>query len=216
MLNSTAASPQRPTGFWHNGTQQLLFWSYLGFWLWAAINPFYREDWLIENLLVFVAAIAIVATYRWFQFSNFSYLLLTLFLVLHTLGAHYSYFVPLPGWLSEAFGATGRWNYDRIVHFSYGLLLTYPIWEVLRRVVGLKGFWSYSLAATVILATGALYELMEMWVALIVAPELGDAFVGTQGDIWDAQKDMALALYGALAVVVVTALVRRLWRRRFA
>lgn len=205
-----------PTGFWRNGFQQVLFWSFLAFWVWAAVKPFYREDWLIENLLVFACAIAVVGTYRQFQFSNLSYLLLWLFLLLHTLGAHYSYFVPLPGWLSELFGRADRWNYDRIVHLSYGLLLTYPLWEVVRRVARLDGIWAYTFAVSVIVATGAFYELLEMWVALIVAPELEDAFVGTQGDIWDAQKDMALALYGALAVVVLTALVRRLRRRSVA
>ena len=205
---------QQPSSFWRNGPQQLMFWSYIAFWLWAAINPYYREDWLIENLLVFATAIAIVGTYRWFQFTNLSYLLLTLFLALHTLGAHYSYFVPLPGWLSEALGAAGRWNYDRVVHLSYGLLLAYPIWEVMRRVVRLDGVWAYSFTVMVVLATGAFYELLEMWVAMIVAPELEDAFVGTQGDVWDAQKDIALAMYGALVVMVLTAVVRRLGRQR--
>lgn len=205
---------QRPTSFWRNGTQQILFWTFLLFWLWAAINPYYREDWVIENLLVFATAIALVATYRWFQFSNFSYLLLTIFLLLHTLGAHYSYYVPLPTWLSELFGFAGRWNFDRIVHLSYGLLLTYPIWEVIRRVVRLDCVWAYTFSVMVIVATGAFYELLEMWVALIVAPEIEDAFVGTQGDIWDAQKDMALAMYGALAVVALTAMVRRLSRQK--
>lgn len=201
-----------PASFWRNIPQQIMFWSYLIFWVWAAIEPYYWEDWLIENLLVFAAAIALVSTYWRFQFSNLSYLLLTLFLMLHTLGAHHSYYVPIPDWIDEALGNVGRWNYDRVVHLSYGLLLTYPIWEVLRRVVRLTGFWAYSFAVMVIVATGAFYELLEMWVALLVAPELEDAFVGTQGDIWDPQKDIALALYGALVAVGVTALVRRLRR----
>lgn len=206
----------QPPGFWRNPVQQVLFWSFLAFWVWAAIEPVYRQDWLIENLLVFATAIAMVASYRWFQFSNASYFLLTIFLAMHTLGAHYSYYVPLPGWLSELFGAPGRWNYDRIVHLGYGLLLTYPIWELLRRVVRLQGFWAYFFAVTLIVATGAFYELLEMWVALLVAPELEDAFVGTQGDIWDAQKDIALAMYGALAVVAITAVARRLRRQKLA
>jgi putative membrane protein len=205
---------QQPKSFWRNGPHQIMFWTYLVFWIWAAINPAYRQDWVIENLLIWATAIAMVGTYRWFKFSNFSYLLLTVFLVLHTLGAHYSYYVPLPGWLSNLLGAPGRWNYDRIVHWSYGLLLAYPVWEIMCRVVRVKGFWSYFLTVMVILATGAFYELLEMWVALIVAPELKDAFVGTQGDIWDAQKDMANALYGAIVVMVVTASVRWAGRKR--
>lgn len=210
----TSQATEEPTSFWKNPVQQILFWSYLAFWIWAAIDPYYRIDWWIENLLVFATAIALVGTYRWFQFTTPSYLLLTLFLALHTLGAHYSYYVPLPDWLSHAFGAVGRWNFDRIVHLSYGLLLTYPIWEVMRRVVRLQGFWAYSFAVMVIVATGAFYELLEMWVALIVSPEIEDAFVGTQGDKWDAQKDIALAMYGALGVVVVTASLRRFMRKR--
>lgn len=214
MSSLPEGAVKQPVSFWRNVPQQIMFWSYLAFWTWAAINPYYREDWLIENLLIFATAITLVVTYRWFQFSNLSYLLLTLFLALHTLGAHNSYFVPIPDRLSEALGNPGRWNFDRVVHLSYGLFLAYPLWEVMRRVVRLDGFWAYSFTVIVILATGAFYELIEMWVALIVAPEIEDAFVGTQGDKWDAQKDMALAMYGALAVMVLTALIRRIWRRR--
>lgn len=213
MSSRHAESGQLPVSFWRNVPQQIMFWSYMVIWVWSAIDPYHWFDWVIENLLVFATAIALVSTYRRFQFSNFAYLLLTLFLAMHSLGAHYAYHVPLPAWLAELFGAPGRWNYDRIVHLSYGLLLTYPIWEVLRRVVRLTGFWAYSFAVMVIVATGAFYELLEMWVALIVAPEIEDAFVGTQGDIWDPQKDIALAMYGALVVVAMTAAFRRFGRR---
>jgi putative membrane protein len=120
--------------------------------------------------------------------------------------------VPLP-WLNLLFGHPDRLNFDRVVHLSFGLLLAYPIWEVLRRSAGVRGGWSYVLAVVTVLAAGAFYELLEMWIAQVLAPDIGDAFVGTQGDIWDAQKDMALAMYGAIAAMTVTGLRRRMGSR---
>lgn len=186
---------------------------YVAFWIAMSINPVYPYDWWIENILVFATAAGAILTYRWFRFSNLSYALLTLFLALHTYSAHYAYTqVPLE-WLNTLFGRPDRLNFDRLVHLAYGLLITYPTWELLRRSARVRGGWSYLLTVMVILATGAFYELLEMWIARVVAPEVGDAFVGTQGDIWDAQTDMALAMYGAIGVLALTWLLERLGTR---
>jgi putative membrane protein len=199
-----------PAPFWQNRTQQVLLLIYLAFWVAMAVKPEYPEDWWIENILVFATAAAVLVSYRWFRFSELSYGLLALFLILHTYSAHYAYSqIPIQ-WLNELFGGTDRMNFDRLVHLSYGLLMGYPIWELLCRSARVRGPWSYLLTVTVILATGAFYELLEMWIAIVVAPDLQDAFVGTQGDIWDAQKDMALGMYGAIAAMAVTWLLRRL------
>ena len=94
------------------------------------------------------------------------------------------------------------------VHFSFGLMMAYPIREVFLRVANARGFWAYYLPLDVTLAFSALYEIMEMVIATLVAPGTGDAWLGTQGDIWDAQKDMGLAALGALICMVITATVR--------
>jgi putative membrane protein len=103
-------------------------------------------------------------------------------------------------------------TFDRIVHFCYGLLMAYPLREVMLRVVKLKGFWAYAFTVTILLATGAFYELIEMWAALIVAPEIGTLLLGTQGDPWDTQHDMAAALYGATMAMIITVLVKKIRR----
>lgn len=175
----------------------------------AAIAPHDRSDWLLENLLVFAFVTVLVVTHRRFTFSNFSSLLIFAFLVLHAWGAHHTYsLTPLGFWIQDAFGLT-RNHYDRIVHLAFGLLLVYPLRELARRVLHLHGGWAYAVPVLAVLSLSSGYEIVESWAARIVDPELGTAFVGTQGDEWDAQKDMSLALLGALLALFATALYRR-------
>ncbi|MBI5460703.1 MAG: DUF2238 domain-containing protein [Gammaproteobacteria bacterium] len=174
--------------------------------LWAitAVEPFNRRDWLLENLLVFIYAALLALTYRRFTFSNLSYALFTLFLSLHLIGAHYTYAeTPLGFWLQDGFELQ-RNHYDRLVHFSYGLLCAYPFREILLRAAGVRRSWTYFLVASMILAFSAVYEIIEAVVAILVDPELGAAYLGTQGDDWDAQKDSALAFGGAVAAMAMT------------
>lgn len=173
-------------------------------WIITAINPLYPKDWLLENLLVFIYGALLTYTYRWFRFSNLSYGLFTIFLSLHLVGAHYTYAeTPFGFWLAEWFDFE-RNHYDRIVHFAFGLLIVYPFREILIRASGIKTSWSYFLAITGILAFSGFYESLEMGAAMIVSPELGTAYLGTQGDEWDAQKDTALAFCGAIITMAVT------------
>jgi len=173
-----------------------------------ALEPLDRGDWLLENLVVFAAAAVLLATQRLFVFSNFSYLLIAIFLSLHAVGAHYTYsLTPFGDWLAATFGLP-RNPYDRLVHFSFGLLLAYPLHELARRVLHLHGGWSYALPTIAILSLSSFYEIVESWAARIVDPSLGQAFLGTQGDEWDAQKDMTLAIVGAAIALSASALVR--------
>ena len=186
----------------------LLLAGYLLLWGWLAIAPLDRGDWALENLLAVTFVTLLILTYRWFQFSDRSYLLLALFMVLHAVGAHYTYAqVPAGFWLQETFGLS-RNPFDRIVHFSYGFLLVLPIRELLMRLAGVGGFWSYYLPISAVLAHSGFFDVVEGVVAAMVSPELGSAYLGTQGDEWDAQKDMLAAFTGALVMTgVATALL---------
>ncbi len=182
--------------------QLMLLWL-LAVWIVTAIEPLYPRDWLLENLLVFLCAAVLIPGYRRFKFTNFSYALLTVFLTLHLAGAHYTYAeTPLGFWLQDWLGWQ-RNHYDRIVHFSFGLLLALPLREYLSARSGASYGWSCLLAVVCVMAMSALYEIIEMLAAEVVSPELGAAYLGTQGDEWDAQKDSALASAGAIIAIVL-------------
>lgn len=178
-----------------------------------AINPVDRHDWMLENVLVVVCVILIAVTYSKFPLSRISYTLLFIFLMLHEVGSHYTYaLVPYDDWFRSLAG-TGlnellgfeRNHFDRLTHFAYGLLLAYPIREIFIRIANVKGFWSYFLPLDLTMSTSMLYELIEWGAAEYFGGELGQAYLGTQGDVWDAHKDMALASLGALMTMGITA-----------
>lgn len=169
-----------------------------------------RHDWLLENLLVFLCVPAVLLAYPRFRFSDFSYILLFVFVSLHVVGSHWTYSnVPWPDW--EALGFE-RNQYDRVVHFAYGLLLAIPAREVIERVTGQSGRASAYFSIEFVLATSALYEIIEWVTVVIVAPDLGAAFLGAQGDEFDAMADMALAGVGALIAMSAWILTRR-WKK---
>ncbi|HUG79060.1 MAG TPA: DUF2238 domain-containing protein [Burkholderiales bacterium] len=193
-------------------------------WLALALEPRYREDWVIENVLVAVFVVGIAASHRKLLLSRISYTLIFLFLCVHQVGAHYTYSeVPYDAWvqaltgrsLNEAMGWE-RNHFDRLAHFLYGLLLAYPLREFFLRVADVKGFWGYFLPLEFTIATSAIYELLEWGAALVFGGELGAAYLGTQGDIWDAQRDMALASLGALIAMLATAALNAYLQHDFA
>ena len=180
----------------------LILWI-LVLWVITAIAPFNRQDWFIENLLVFLYAGLLTASYKKFQFTTLSYLLFGIFISLHLVGAHYTYAeVPFGFWLQDLFHLD-RNHYDRIVHFCYGFLNAYPFRDILMRAAGVRLKWSYILAIIGILSFSSFYELLEIAVAFIVSPELGEAYLGTQGDRWDAEKDTILAFTGAILAMSI-------------
>ena len=185
----------------------LLIWYGL-LWTVLAFSPHDRQDWLLENLLALAAVGTLLLTYRRFQFSTLSYLLITAFFSLHAVGAHYTYAeVPFGFWLQQLLGLS-RNPFDCLVHFAYGLLLVYPLREVLIRLAGAGTFWSYYLPVSGMLAQSALFEIVEAVVAQVVSPELGTAYLGTQGDEWDAQKDMMAAFSGALVTMTLVLVMK--------
>ena len=193
-------------------------------WVLLAIAPHDRADWALENVIVIALVVLLAATYRKFPLSRVSYTVIFLFLMLHVVGAHYTYSrVPYDEWMIGLFGfsldqALGfeRNHFDRFVHFCYGLLFAYPIREVFIRIADVKGFWGYFLPLDVTMSTSMIYELVEWGAARLLGGDLGMAYLGTQGDVWDAHMDMALASLGALIAMSVTALININLQRDFA
>jgi putative membrane protein len=193
-------------------------------WIALAIAPRYRHDWALENVLVAAFAVVVGLTYKRLVLSRISYTLIFLFLCLHQIGAHYTYAeVPYDQWFEALTGRTlnsmlgwERNNYDRVVHFSYGLLMAYPVREVFLRVAAVRGFWGYFLPLDLTMSTSMMFELFEWAAAEIFGGDLGQAYLGTQGDIWDAHKDMALASLGALIAMLITFGINRALQRDFA
>ena len=171
-------------------------------------------DWWLENAaaLSFLAVLGI--TYKRFSLSDLSYLLILIYLSGHEWGAEYKYSdVPLGEWM-KPWLHTSRNHYDRIMHFSYGLLLAYPMQEWFMRVVGVTSRWRYVLPVEMTLAFSACYEMLEALAASVLTPERGEEFVGMQGDIWDSQKDMLMAGLGAVTAMLVIATIRTVRKRR--
>jgi putative membrane protein len=193
-------------------------------WIVLAIHPFDRKDWALENLLVFAFVTVLAVTRKWLVFSKLSYTLIFIFLCLHEVGAHYTYAeVPYDRWVQAVTGHSfnqlvgwRRNNFDRVVHFLYGFLLAYPIREVFLRVADVRGFWGYLLPLEFTMATSMMFELFEWGAATLFGGDLGVAYLGTQGDIWDAHKDMLMATLGALLAMTITALINIRLRRDFA
>jgi putative membrane protein len=184
---------------------------FLALWAALAIAPFDRADWALENLLTVATLIWLVPEHRRRPLSAVSLVLVFVFMCLHITGAHYTYAeVPYERWGQELLGlsingALGweRNNFDRVVHFAFGLLLVVPMRLQLRHATGLSERWSWWLAFNLVLVGSSLYELLEWGAALVVGGDLGMAYLGTQGDEWDAHKDMALAIAGAALALSV-------------
>lgn len=175
---------------------------------WLAYSPVDRQFWAIASILPALFVMGLIATYRYLPLSPLSYVLITVFLTLHTIGVHYTYSeVPAGAWLDGVLHL-GRNHFDRIVHFSFGFLLAYPMEEAFRLLGHARGWVLYYLPVITVLGLSGLWEIIEAWVTQAIHPELGPAYLGAQGDIWDAQKDMAAAMYGSLLCMAILLGVR--------
>ena len=193
-------------------------------WVALAIHPLDRKAWLLENVLAVAGVAFLVMGHRRLVLSRVSYTLIFIFACLHQVGAHYTYSeVPYDRWFSALTGRTfnsllgwERNNFDRVVHLAYGLFLAYPIREIFLRVANVRGFWGYFLPLDLTMSTSMIFELLEWAVAEVFGGELGQAYLGTQGDIWDAHKDMALASLGAFLAMLAIAAINARCQRDFA
>ena len=197
--------------FTENRFLQIVVTAYALVWIASAINPLDWLVWGLENILVAVLVVILLMTYRRFSFSNLSYLLIALYLSLHAIGTHTGYAqTPIGFWLKEILGLA-RNPYDRIIHFSFGLLLAYPFYELVVRTGNLRRWAAHWSPVSIILAASVGFEVMESLIAEIVSPGTGPAWLGAQGDEWDMQFDLAAALLGALAIMPFT-----YWEERVA
>jgi putative membrane protein len=162
-------------------------------------RPRSRGDWLLENLLVVIGGLLFWRLYRKPGLSTLSCVAVAVFFAFHIYGAHYTYSeAPFGFWLRDI-GDTVRNPYDRLVHFLFGLLMSWPVREAICHAAAkARHRWVCMSTVMWIAAISTYYELMEWAAMLVVAPELGIAFMGTQGDVFDAHKDSALAVFGAM------------------
>jgi putative membrane protein len=167
--------------------------------VWSTVHPNDRFTWYLEAAPVMIAVPLLAVTYRWFPLTGLIYVLIWLHALVLLVGAHYTYAeVPLFDWIRDTFGLV-RNNYDRVGHIAQGAFPAMVAREILvRRSPLVPGKWLFFLTTCVCLAISAFYELVEWWVALWSGTE-AVAFLATQGDVWDTQWDMALALGGAVA-----------------
>lgn len=168
-------------------------------------------NWLLENTLSFIFVVFLIITYKKHQFSDLSYLLICVYLCLHVYGSKHSYAEnPLGYWLQDLFHWS-RNHYDRIVHFSFGFLLAYPMREMFLKWLKYPRWVAWLLPIEITLSISAFYELIEWAVADLFFKAQGAAYLGTQGDTWDAQKDIFLAFCGAIIATTIVSSVKKIF-----
>lgn len=191
--------------------QRLLWAAYAALWLWLAVHPSDRQTWVLENVLVVLFGLAVALLHRRVSLSHASVLGLWLFLVLHAVGTHFTYSeVPYQTAVQAWLGFDAERNhYDRVVHFAAGLLLTGMLRELLAQAFRPNQLGARVFAVSVAMALSLVYELIEWAAAAVFGGDTGAKYLGTQGDVWDAQKDMALASLGACIAMLAGALRAR-------
>jgi len=188
---------------------------YAVIWIVSSITPLDRFDWFLENLLVFALIAFLAAIDRRYRLSAPSYLLLLAFLSLHAMGAHYTYSeTPVGYWMRDLYGFS-RNHFDRVVHFSFGVLVSMPIRDLIMRMTHVSPRAAYVFTFAGVMTFSVTYELIEWATAEIVSPEAAMAYLGTQGDVFDAQKDSALAGTGAIVGILIAKSLTR-WRTKRA
>lgn len=210
MLFTTTSSTTR-VAFKTNRPLQICSLVFLICWITTFVNTPNRANWFTENTLTFLFLATLITSYRKFKFSDLSYTMMTVYLLLHIYGAEYTYAEnPFGYWLKVVLHLH-RNHYDRLVHCSFGLLLTYPMRDYFKNHFQWTNWVCWVLPCEITLSFSAMYELLEWLVADIFFPSEGDAYLGTQGDIWDAQKDMGIAFTGAVMGMLLISLTRKIY-----
>ena len=212
MIYTTVSSPNR-IAFKHNSLLKILLLLFLCCWVKTFLSTPNRANWFTENTLTILFLISLWVSHKKFNFSDLSYTMMTIYLLLHIYGAEYTYAEnPFGYWLKDLLH-TNRNYYDRIVHFSFGFLLTYPMRDYFKNHFDWPNWVCWTLPCEITLSFSAMYELIEWMVADIFFPSEGDAYLGTQGDIWDSQKDMGIAFVGAITGMILINTICRFYRK---
>ena len=171
--------------------------------IWSLFNPRDYQVWLLEVAPALIGAVILALTYKRFRLTTLAYILILIHCVILMVGGHYTYAeVPLFDWIRDYLGQD-RNNYDKLGHLAQGVIPAIIAREILIRKMVIRGVaWRNFLIVCFCLALSAFYELIEWWVALF-SDEAADAFLGTQGYVWDTQSDMALALLGSIMALVM-------------
>lgn len=213
MPFTLAISPEK-TPLKNNRWLQFFILIFLGVWGSTLIGTTDINNWILENTLVFIFIGFLIFTYTKYQFSDLAYLLICIYLCLHVYGSKYTYAEnPFGYWLKDAFDME-RNHYDRIVHFSFGFLLAYPMREMFLKWLKFPVWVAWVLPIEITLSISGFYELIEWAVADVFFPAQGDAYLGTQGDIWDAQKDIFLATLGAVMATSIVSSIKSIFKIR--
>lgn len=167
------------------------------------------SNWLLENTLTVLSLIFLISTFKKYQFSDLTYLFICIYLCMHVYGSKYTYAENPLGYYLQDLLHTSRNQYDRIVHFSFGFLLAYPIRELFIQWLKYPKSAAWITPIEITLSIGGIYELIEWAVADIFFTEQGAAYLGTQGDVWDAQKDIFYAFTGAILASSLISLIHR-------
>ena len=179
----------------------------------ASIEPLEWSSYLLHQFGTLLFLALMLGAYRYGYISSRSYALASIFLFIHIIGARYLYsYVPYDAWTQQLFGISlnelfgwQRNMYDRLVHFSYGLLLFFAMLESSKPIFNVQSTkLLVAIALMVNMSSSLLYELLEWGIATTLSPEAAEAYNGQQGDVWDAHKDMALALLGGLIAAAIT------------
>ena len=172
--------------------------------IWSGLWPTDRFNWLMETLPAMVGGAILVATYRWFRFTTATYTVAWILSIILMLGGHWTYAqVPIDNWARDAFGLS-RNHFDRVGHFFQGVVPAMMARELLLRTSGLaRGKWLFCCCMCIALAISASYEIFEWQYAVFYGGQRADTFLGQQGDPWDAQEDMLMALLGAISSLLL-------------
>ncbi len=197
--------------FASNRLLQVITVSFAAIWISTLTGTTDLNNWMLENTLTILFLIFLVVTFRTYQFSDLSYLLIFVYLSLHVYGSKYTYAEnPIGYWIKDLFDAQ-RNHYDRIVHFCFGFLLAYPMRELFLKWLKYPIIVAWVLPVEVTLSISGFYELIEWAVADVFFQAQGQAYLGTQGDVWDAQKDIFLAFSGAILATTVVSSIKKIF-----
>jgi putative membrane protein len=209
----TSASSALRIAFKQNLLLKIITPLFFGFWLSTLIGTTNFTNWIMENTLVVIFLSILIFSYRRFKFSDLTYVFIFVYLCLHIYGAKHTYALnPFGFWLQEVFHLL-RNPYDRIVHFSFGFMLAYPMRDFFMNKMKFPNWVCWVLPVEITLSFSCIYELIEWSVADVFFPEQGADYLGSQGDIWDAQKDMFMAFVGSILILILVSIIKRIIKK---